>query len=169
MPSTPIAIIVAVALNGVIGRNNTLPWRLPADLKHFKATTLGKPVVMGRKTFESLGKPLPGRTNIVITRDPQFAADGAVIAHSLDEGLRIADEVALRDGAVEIMVIGGAQIYAEALPLAQVLYYTRVLLEVEGDAWFPEIDPAQWHWAERQRFVAEGDAPGYELLRYERI
>jgi dihydrofolate reductase len=166
--STPIALIVAVARNGVIGRDNTLPWRLPADLKHFKATTLGKPIVMGRKTFESLGKPLPGRTNIVITRDESFSAHGAVVVHSIDEALRVADEVATRDGAGEIMVIGGAQIYKEALPLARTLYYTKVELDVEGDAFFPELDTAQWHCVERQVFAADGAAPAYELLRYAR-
>ena len=166
--NTPVAIIVAVARNGVIGRDNTLPWRLPADLKHFKATTLGKPIVMGRKTFESLGKPLPGRTNIVITRAANFTADGAVVVHSLDEALRVADEVAKRDGAAEIMVIGGAQIYKEALPLTQVVYYTRVDLEVDGDAFFQEIDPTQWTCVERQAFAADGAAPAYELLRWAR-
>lgn len=166
---TPVALIVAVARNGVIGRDNTLPWRLPADLKHFKATTLGKPIVMGRKTFESLGKPLPGRTNIVITRDVKFSADGTVVVHSLEAALQAADEVARRDGATDIMVIGGAQIYKEALPLAQTLYYTRVELDVvDGDAFFPELDSAQWGCSERQVFAAEGSAPAYELLRYER-
>lgn len=168
MITTPIAIIVAVARNGVIGRDNTLPWRLPADLKHFKATTLGKPIVMGRKTFESLGKPLPGRTNIVITRAENFSAEGAVIVHSLDDALQAADAVAVRDGAAEIMVIGGAQIYKEALPLAQVLYYTRVDLDVDGDAFFADVDPTQWDCVEREAFAAEGAAPPYELLRYQR-
>jgi dihydrofolate reductase len=167
--STPIALIVAVARNGVIGRDNTLPWRLPADLKHFKATTLGKPIVMGRKTFESLGKPLPGRSNIVITRDQNFSAEGAVIVHSLGDALQAADTVAVRDGAAEIMVIGGAQIYKEALPLAQRLYYTRVDLDVDGgDAFFADVDPTQWDCVEREAFAAEGAAPAYELLRYQR-
>jgi dihydrofolate reductase len=167
--SVPVALIVAVARNGVIGRDNTLPWRLPADLKHFKATTLGKPIVMGRKTFESLGKPLPGRTNIVITRDRNFAADGAVIVHSLEEALGEAAAVAARDGAAEVMVIGGAEIYRQALLLAQTVYYTRVLLDVEGDAFFPELDAGQWQCIDRQQFVAEGDCPAYEFLRYRRL
>lgn len=166
--ATPVALIVAVARNGVIGRDNTLPWRLPADLKHFKATTLGKPIVMGRKTFESLGKPLPGRTNIVITRDENFVAEGAVVVHSLDEALQAADAVAQRDGATEIMVIGGAEIYRQALPLAQTIHYTRVLLEVDGDAYFPELDATQWNCTNRRHFVAEGEVPAYEFLRYER-
>jgi dihydrofolate reductase len=167
--NTPIALIVAVARNGVIGRDNTLPWRLPADLKHFKATTLGKPIVMGRKTFESLGKPLPGRTNIVITRDESFSAEGAVVVHTIEAALQAADAIAVRDGAAEIMVIGGAEIYRQALPLAQVLYYTRVELDVDGDAHFPAIDWAQWQCLEQQRFAAVDDTPAYELLRYQRL
>lgn len=167
---TPIAIIVAVAQNGVIGRDNQLPWRLPGDLKHFKAATLGKPIVMGRKTFLSLGKPLPGRTNIVITRDENFRAEGIVIAHSLDDALRAADDIAQRDGAPEIMVVGGAEIYAQALPLAQTLYYTRVLLDAEGDAFFTAIDWSQWRCVEEQKFPATDVAtPAYCLLRYRRI
>jgi len=165
---TPIALIVAVAQNGVIGRDNQLPWRLPADLKHFKATTLGKPIVMGRKTFASLGKPLPGRTNIVITRDPSFSAVGAVVAHNVEQALTLADEVAQRDGAAEIMVIGGAEIYKQVLPLAQTLYYTRVGLDAEGDAYFPAIDWAEWHCVEEEQFVADAAAPAYSLLRYTR-
>jgi dihydrofolate reductase len=167
---TPIALIVAVAQNGVIGRDNQLPWRLPGELQHFKATTLGKPIVMGRKTFASLGKALPGRTNIVITRDQSFAAEGAVIAHSLAEALQYADVIAQRDGAGEIMVIGGAEIYRQALPLASTLYYTRVLLDAEGDAHFTDIDWAQWRCSDEQ-YVAAADAqtPAYRVQRYQRI
>jgi dihydrofolate reductase len=165
---TPIAIIVAVAQNGVIGRDNQLPWRLPADLKHFKATTLGKPIVMGRKTFASLGKPLPGRTNIVITRDQNFTAEGAVVAHNLNEALLHADQIAVRDGVNEIMVIGGAEIYKQALPLTQILYYTDVLIEAKGDAHFTAIDWAQWQIIEEQQFAATADAPAYKLSTYRR-
>jgi dihydrofolate reductase len=167
--ATPIALIVAVASNGVIGRDNTLPWRLPGDLRHFKATTLGKPIVMGRKTFESLGKPLPGRTNIVITRAAQFAAEGAVVVHSLEAALQAADAVAQRDGAGEIMVIGGAEIYRQALPLAQVLYYTRVELEAEGDAHFDAIDWSQWQCVQQEHFAAaDAGTPAYTLSTYRR-
>lgn len=141
---TPIALIVAVARNGVIGRDNKMPWHLPGELKYFKATTMGKPIVMGRKTFESLGRPLPGRTNIVITRDRSFAGDGIVVVHDVDEALQRADAIAQRDSAAEIMVIGGADIYRQTLPRATVLYITEVHAEVEGDAFFPPFERGQW-------------------------
>src|SRR5690606_8908083 len=116
---TPIALIAAVARNGVIGRDNQLPWRLPGELKYFKAVTLGKPVVMGRKTFPSLGKPLPGRSNIVITRDSKFAAADVVVVDRIDAALQQADVIAQRDAVAEIMVIGGADIYRQTLDRAQ--------------------------------------------------
>ncbi len=140
-----IALIVAMAENGVIGRDNRLPWHLPADLRHFKRLTLGKPVIMGRKTFESIGRPLPGRTNIVLTRQPGFAPAGVRVAASLDAALAMAEAQARADGVDEVMVIGGAAVYAEALPRADRLYLTRVQLAVDGDARFPEPDPASWH------------------------
>lgn len=127
-----ISLIVATDLNGVIGRDNTIPWHLPEDLKHFKATTMGHPIVMGRKTFESIGKPLPGRTNIVISRNADFQAEGVLIAHSFDEALKKAGEVP------EIFIIGGAALYAEALPHTQVVHQTLVEDEFEGDVYFPE-------------------------------
>jgi dihydrofolate reductase len=167
---TPIALIAAVARNGVIGRDNQLPWRLPGELKYFKAMTLGKPVVMGRKTFESLGKPLPGRTNIVITRDPGFAADGAVIVASIEAALREADAIARRDGVDEIMVIGGAEIYRQTLPLAAVLYLTEVQAEVEGDAYFPAIDRAGWSLERREHVAAPSpESFAYDLCVYRRL
>jgi dihydrofolate reductase len=172
---TPIAIIVAVAQNGVIGRDNQLPWRLPADLKNFKALTMGKPIVMGRKTFASLGKPLPGRTNIVITRDTAFTAAGAVITHSLDQALQEADVIAQRDGVDEIMVIGGAEIYRQVLPLTQTLYYTRIEMDAEGDAFFPPLDWSLWRCVDEARFdeakldATAAVAPAYSLLRYQRL
>ena len=133
-----ISLVVAVAKNGVIGRDNTLPWRIPEDLKRFKALTMGKPVIMGRKTWDSLPrKPLPGRTNIVVTRNPAFRADGAVVAHSF------ADAV-VKAGAGEVAVIGGEAIFAEALPIADVIHMTQVALSPEGDAFMPLIDRALW-------------------------
>jgi dihydrofolate reductase len=162
---TPVALIAAVARNGVIGRDNQMPWRLPGELQYFKATTLGKPVVMGRKTFVSIGRPLPGRSNIVISRDRGYHADGVAVAHTLNEALALADVIAVRDGAAEIMVIGGAEIYRLALPLAQIIYLTEVLAEVEGDAWFPTVDWSQWR-CEEQRIV-EGDPP-YRIAVYRR-
>ena len=168
---TAIALIAAVARNGVIGRDNQLPWHLPGELKYFKAVTLGKPVVMGRKTFESLGKPLPGRTNIVITRDKNFGVDAAVIVvGSIDAALRRADVIAQRDGASEIMVIGGAEIYRQALPLADVLYLTEVQADVDGDAHFPDVDFAQWQCTTRE--VVPAASPehfAYDLVVYRRI
>ncbi|TNF35149.1 MAG: dihydrofolate reductase [Gammaproteobacteria bacterium] len=157
-----VALIVGMAENGVIGRDNTLPWHLPADLQYFKRMTLGKPIIMGRKTFESIGRPLPGRTNIVLTRQPGFAPAGVVVAANLDEALRLGQAQAARDGADEVMVIGGAAVYAEALPVADRLYITRVHLSPEGDARFPEPDPRQW-----QRLSAE-PAPDQAPCTFER-
>lgn len=133
-----ISIIVAVAENGVIGRAGGLPWRLPADLRRFRERTMGHPVIMGRRTWESIGRPLPGRRNIVVTRTPGFRAPGAEIAGSLEEALRLAGDTD------EIFVIGGAQLYAEALPRADRIYMTRVRAAPEGDAWFPPWNPAEW-------------------------
>ncbi|WP_142848069.1 dihydrofolate reductase [Telmatospirillum sp. J64-1] len=144
-----LSLIVAAAENGVIGRGNQLPWHLPGDLKWFKAKTLGKPVVMGRKTFQSIGKPLPGRPNIVVTRDRSFAAEGITVAHSLQDGLHQAES--LLDGGDEVMVIGGAEIFRECLPLARRLYLTEVHAEVEGDVYLPEIDRGQWRETFRER------------------
>ncbi|HEY9036736.1 MAG TPA: dihydrofolate reductase [Pseudomonadales bacterium] len=139
-----VSLIVGMADNGVIGRDNALPWHIPADLKYFKAVTLGKPIIMGRKTFESIGRPLPGRTNIVLTRQAGFEAAGVQVATTLDEALALARQQADADGADEVMVIGGAAVYAEALPRVERLYITRVHLRPEGDAYFPEPNPEHW-------------------------
>jgi dihydrofolate reductase len=128
----------------VIGKDNGLPWRLSSDLKRFKALTLGKPVVMGRKCFDSIGKPLAGRTNIVITRNKAFSPEGVVVAHSLAEALDIARSQAEKDGVDEIAIIGGGEIYRESMESADLLYVTHILTKVEGDTWFPPIDPAIW-------------------------
>lgn len=138
----PISIIVAVSENSVIGRDNDLPWHLPADLKHFMNTTRGHPVVMGRKTFESLQQPLTNRPNIVITRDPEYTAEGAFIAHSLDEALAKARQVSSDDE--EIFILGGSEIFRQALPLADRLYLTLVHAQVEGDVYFPQWDESRW-------------------------
>jgi dihydrofolate reductase len=148
-----LAIIAALSRNRVIGKDNQLPWRLPADLKHFKAVTLGKPVIMGRKTFESIGKPLPGRANIVVSRDPHFHADGIAVAHSLDDAL------AQAHAAPEIMLIGGAQLYAQALPRAQRLYLTLIDTDIEGDAHFPDYDPSDWRETAREDHAADVNNP----------
>ena len=164
-----LAIIVAAAENGVIGKDNALPWHLPEDLRYFKRVTMGKPIVMGRKTFESIGRPLPGRTNIVITRDRDWVADGVKVAHSLDEAITLAADVGLIDGVEELMVIGGAEIYAAALPQADRLYLTQVDAEVEGDAWLPEINWAKWREVSRQSHQAgEGNPYNYSFVVFER-
>ena len=134
-----ISLIVAMAKNRVIGRGNQMPWHLPADLRHFKSVTLGKPVIMGRKTFESIGRPLPGRRNVVISRNLDWCAEGVESVSSLDAAL------ALVQDADEVMIIGGGQLYREALPLAQRLYLTHIELPVtDADTWFPDYSQYQW-------------------------
>lgn len=148
-----------MARNRTIGRNNALPWHLSEDLKYFKRVTLGKPIIMGRKTWDSIGRPLPGRTNIVITRDKNFSADGARVVHSLDEALELAQSVCFIDGAEEAVVIGGAEIYSFAMEKADRLYMTQVHADVEGDAWFPEFNLGAWQELAREDFEASGPNP----------
>jgi dihydrofolate reductase len=169
MPRVPLVLVAAVAENGVIGRAGGLPWRLRTDLKRFRALTTGHPVVMGRRTYLSFGKPLKDRTNIVITRDPDFAAAGVVVAPSLEAALEVAEGDALRRGAAAIVVGGGAGIYSRTIDMAARLEITRVHVWPEGDTVFPEIDPAQWREAARQEFAAgpSDDAP-FTTLTYER-
>ena len=134
--SLPVAVVVAVADNGVIGRGNALPWDLPDDLQHFKRTTLGRPIIMGRKTYESIGRPLPGRLNIILTRDTNWRAEGVTTACSMPDAIDIAEGQALVDGADSVMVIGGAEIYRQAMPIASCAFVTRVHGNVSGDAYF---------------------------------
>ena len=133
-----ISFIAAMGKNRVIGKDNSLPWKLPADMKHFHDLTVGKPIIMGRKTFESIGKPLPNRTNIIITRDQNYKAEGCIVVHSADEALKAAGNVE------EIMVIGGSQIYKEFLPKANKMYLTFIDAEFEGDAYFLEYKIEEW-------------------------
>ncbi len=168
MTGLPIALVVAAADNDVIGRNNALPWDLPADLAHFRRVTMGKPILMGRKTFESIGRPLPGRSNIVISRDPDFSADGVRVVDSVDAALELAEHIALIDGSDELMVIGGAQIYALTLPRAQRLYVTRVHASPHGDAYLPPIDWSGWREIARENHDPEGGRPGFAFLEYTR-
>ncbi len=154
--SPVLTIIVAAAENGVIGRDNDMPWRLSTDLKRFKALTLGKPIVMGRRTWDSIGRPLPGRTSIVVSRDPGFRAEGAETAASLEEGIALGRRLAEAAGVDEVYIGGGGKIYAQALPLAQRVRLTRVLASIEGDTHFPALDPAEW------RLVASEDVPAGE-------
>ncbi|GAA5131341.1 dihydrofolate reductase [Alloalcanivorax gelatiniphagus] len=167
--SIRLAMMAAKASNDVIGRDNKLPWYLPNDLKYFKQATLGKPIIMGRNTWESLKRPLPGRTNIVITRQGDYHAEGAKVVATLDQALELAEHVALIDGQDEVVVIGGAQIYALALPRADRLYLTEVHAEVPGDTYFPAVDAAQWREIGRDDFQAEGPNPyDYSFVVYER-
>ena len=159
-----LSIIVAAAANGVIGRDNQLPWRLPADLRHFKQTTMGKPILMGRKTWESIGRPLPGRTNIVITRDSDYAAAGCVVVNSIDAALLAAGS---QD---EIMVIGGAELYRQVLPRTDTIYLTRIHENFEGDTVFPELVTSEWRETERADQLPDENNPhDYSFIRLERI
>ena len=160
-----IAMIAAVAENNAIGINNKMPWYLPGDLRYFKAVTMGKPIIMGRKTFDSLRKPLPGRTNIVITRDKSWDHEGVKVVHNLQDAISLAEDVALINGNDEIMVIGGEQIYRQALPMAERLYLTKVFRSFEGDAFFPEIDDSEWLVTAREdKTSEEGEALEFSYL-----
>ncbi|WP_138379410.1 type 3 dihydrofolate reductase [Luteithermobacter gelatinilyticus] len=165
-----VSLIVAMARNRVIGKDNAMPWHIPSDLKYFKEQTLGKPVIMGRKTFQSIGGPLPGRPNIVITRNTAFAPEGVIVAHDLDMALEVATNLAEAKGIDEVMVIGGAEIYELTLPLADRLYLTRVEAEPEGDAYFPEIDPREWIERSRKECKAgEKDSCDYSFIVLDRL
>ena len=167
--SIRLSMMVAKASNNVIGRNNKLPWYLPSDLKYFKQVTFGKPVIMGRKTWESLKGPLPGRTNIVITRQQQYLAEGAKVVATVDEAITMAENVAFIEGQEEAVIMGGAEIYALALPQTQRLYLTEVHAEVDGDTFFPEYDTSEWKEIGREDFPAEGPNPyDYSFVVYER-
>ena len=164
----PVAMIAAMDRNRVIGVDNQLPWYLPEDLKFFKRMTQAKPLVMGRKTFQSIGRPLPGRLNIVVTRDTGFHHDGVRVCHDLASALALADQQATIDGVEEIMVMGGAEIYAQALPHASRLYLTEVAIEVAGDARFPELDPAEWEELQRVPGTPAEGQPAYDFVEYRR-
>lgn len=160
-----LSLIAAMAANRVIGINNTLPWRLPADLAHFKMLTMGHHMIMGRKTYESLGKPLPGRTSVIVTRDAGFAAPaGCVVAHSL------AEAVAACEGDAEAFFIGGADLYRQALELADRIYLTEIQTEVAGDAWFPEFDRMVWRETARSNCKADDKNPhDYDFVVFDRV
>ncbi|MDG2500796.1 MAG: dihydrofolate reductase [Porticoccaceae bacterium] len=162
-----LSLIVAVSRNGVIGLNNQLPWHLPEDLKYFKSVTMGKPIVMGRKTYDSIGRPLPGRTNIVITRDAHWSAPGVEVAQTLEDALKLGEAACAAAGVEEIMVIGGEQIYRMTLDSADRLYLTQVDAEVEGDAFFPEIDASIWQQVSVQ-LPEQTDTHPYRFLILDR-
>jgi dihydrofolate reductase len=160
--STPeIVLVVARAQNGVIGRNGTLPWHIPADLKHFKEVTLGTPMIMGRRTFDSLPGLLPGRRHIVLTRDRGWSAEGAEVVHSVEEAVAIA-------GGERISVIGGADIFRLFLPLAAAVELTEVHADIEGDTFMPPLDPAQWWEVAREDHALEDGRPAFSFVRLER-
>ncbi len=165
-----LAMIVAMAQNRVIGINNKLPWYLPEDLRYFKAITMGKAIIMGRKTHDSIGKPLPGRTNIIITRDTGYSVQGCTVVHSLDEALAQAENVGIISGQDEAIVIGGEQVYQLALPRADRLYLTRVHADIRGDALFPEFDSREWQEVSSKSFRAEGPNPyDYSFIVLDRV
>ncbi len=159
-----ISIIVAMAQNRVIGKDNALPWHLPADLKHFKAMTLGKPIIMGRKTWESLPGKLPDRTHIVVTANPDYQADGCVVVNSLEQAIAAAGV------APEVMIVGGAMLYGQALSLADRIYLTMVEADAEGDIQFPEYDQQQWRETARERHPGDDKNPhAYSFITLSRI
>lgn len=164
-----IVLIVAAAENGVIGRDNAIPWRLKSDQQRFKALTLNKPMIMGRKTFESLRRPLPGRTNIVVTRDKNYRASGAVVTNSFEHAQAVALGDMLRRSASEIAIIGGVEIFAQWMDTADRLEVTEVHADIEGDTRFPAIDPGQWLEVERVRNPAgPDDSADFSYVTYRR-
>ncbi len=152
-----IALVAALARNGIIGKDNALPWHLPADLRHFRRLTLGKPVLMGRRTYESIGHPLPDRINIVVSRTPGYQAPGCIVVDSLEAGIE-AGIAAAGDGE-ELMIIGGAALYRAALPMAERLYLTRIEADVEGDARFADYEAEEWEEVAREEHPADACNP----------
>jgi dihydrofolate reductase len=168
-PSAAIVIVAAVGENGVIGRDGGLPWRLKSDMKHFRALTWGKPVIMGRKTYLTLRRPLPGRTNIVITREKNFSVPGVLVAPTLENALTAGRGDALRRGASEIAVIGGAEIYAQTLALAQRIALTLVHIRPQGETMFPPIDAAVWEETQRiEHAPGPDDEAPFAFVSYRR-
>jgi dihydrofolate reductase len=165
-----VALIAAVARNGVIGSGGALPWRLSSDLKHFKAATMGKALVMGRKTFQSIGGPLSGRTIVVVTHDRAFTAEGVSVARDVDEALTLAEAAARAAGADEIVVAGGGEIYAQTIGRASRLHITEVDFAPSGDTRFPPIDPAEWREVSRQKGErGPRDEADFAFVEYRRV
>ncbi|MEO6697181.1 MAG: type 3 dihydrofolate reductase [Gammaproteobacteria bacterium] len=159
-----ISLIAAVGKNLVIGKDNAMPWHLPADLKYFKRVTLGKHVIMGRKTFASIGRPLPGRTNIIVTRDADYRAEGCVVVRSIGQALQAAE------GAGEVMVIGGANLFEQLLPSATRIYLTEIKADFAGDSYFPALRTSDWRERERQDYPADDANPyPYSFVVMERV
>lgn len=160
-----VSAIVAVAENQVIGIDNQMPWHLPTDLKYFKRKTLGHHIIMGRKNFQSIGHPLPGRTNIVISRNPYFTASNCLVAHSIEEAL----EIALENGETEAFIIGGGNVYSQSMPLLDRIYLTRIAYEPEGDVFFPELKKETWELVSEEAHQADDRNPyAYNFQVFER-
>ena len=160
-PAPAIYLVAAIAANGIIGANGSLPWRLPGELQHFKKLTMGHPIIMGRRTWESLGRPLPGRENIVVTTTPDYQAKGAAVARSLDAA------IALCLGEPVVFVIGGTRLFAEALPIARGMVLTEIGRDYEGDTVFPSYDRSQWRETQREAHAAP-DGTRFDYVLYER-
>lgn len=159
-----ISLICAMDSNRLIGNNNKIPWHMPADLAFFKRTTMGKPIIMGRKTFESIGKPLPGRTNIVVTSNPDLVIPGCIIADSIEQAIRI------NPNCDEIMIIGGTSVYQQTIGVADHIYMTQIHHSFQGDTWFPEISLRRWKQETREDFQADENNPyAYSLIKYSRV
>lgn len=155
MTSPRLSLLVAMAKNRVIGRDNKLPWNLPADLKHFKFLTMGQTIVMGRKTYESIGKPLPGRVNIIITRQEGYEVPGATVVSSIDDALLMCEKIRSING--ENFIIGGEELYRQTLKICQRIYITEIQRDFEGDVYFPEVDPNEWEETQRDKHISEND------------
>lgn len=169
MSAPLLSLVCALAQNRTIGRGNQLPWRLPRDLAYFKKITWGHPIVMGRKTFDSIGRPLPGRTNIVVSRQSDWSAEGVTAVNSLSQAMDVAGQAAAASGVAEIMLIGGASLYEQALPIADRLYLTEVHAQVEGDAFFPEFNRSEWVERSREDCPADTGNPfAYSFVVYEK-
>ncbi|MFV8818663.1 dihydrofolate reductase [Haliea sp. E17] len=169
MSEPVIALIVAATDNGVIGRDGGMPWHLPADLRHFRRITMGKPVLMGRKTFESIGRPLPGRANVVVTRNPGWGAEGVHVANDAAAALARGRDLALAAGVAEVMVIGGAELYRQLLPDTDRIYLTEIHKVLNGDTMLPSIDWHEWREVSRERHANDAENPcDYSFVTFER-
>jgi dihydrofolate reductase len=155
MTSLRLSLLVAMAKNRVIGRDNKLPWHLPADLKHFKYLTMGQTIVMGRKTYESIGKPLPCRVNIIITRQAGYEVPGATVVSTIDDALLMCEKIRSING--ENFIIGGEELYRQTLKMCQRIYITEIQRDFEGDVYFPEVDPNEWEETQRHKHISEND------------
>jgi len=154
-----LSLICAMDENMVIGRNNSLPWHLPEDLKYFKRTTMGKSIIMGRKTYESIGRPLPGRTNIIVTRSRDYEVENARVVDCLTDAIELAETISFIDGSEEAFIIGGAELYKHALPFVDRMHLTMVHSEVDGDTYFPDFDVEEWEEVSKEHFDADESNP----------